>query len=103
MKKLLLLALATSFATIAVAQDAPQKVEVAADYSYFRVPQGGFVPDASLNGGGVSIAYYFFKHVGLKAEFQDYGTYAQNIIVPASTQGCNSLSRSEERRVGKEC
>jgi hypothetical protein len=92
MKNLLLLALATSFATVAVAQDAPKKVEVAADYSYFRVPQGGFVPDASLNGGGVSIAYFFFKHVGLKAEFQDYGTYAQNVTVPASTQGCNSLS-----------
>jgi hypothetical protein len=91
MKKLLLLALAIFLAAAAFAQDAP-KVEVAADYSYFRVPQGGFVPSSSLNGGGVSAAYYFFKHVGLKAEFQDYGTYGQSITVPASTQGCNSLS-----------
>ena len=91
MKKLLLLALAMFFATAAFAQDAP-KVEVAADYSYFRSPQGGFVPSSSLNGGGVSVVYYFFKRVGLKAEFQDYGTYAQSITVPASTQGCNSLS-----------
>ncbi len=53
MKKLLLLALAIFFATAAFAQDAP-KVEVAADYSYFRAPQGGFVPSSSLNGGGVS-------------------------------------------------
>jgi hypothetical protein len=91
MKKSLLLALAILFATAAFAQDAP-KVEVAADYSYFREPQGGFLPSSSLNGGGVSAAYYFFKHVGLKAEFQDYGTYGQSITVPASTQGCNSLS-----------
>jgi hypothetical protein len=91
MKKSLLLALAIFFATAAFAQDAP-KVEVAADYSYFREPQGGFLPSSSLNGGGVSAAYYFFKHVGLKAEFQDYGTYGQSITVPASTQGCNSLS-----------
>jgi len=92
MRKLLLLALATSFATAAFAQDAPKKVEIAADYSYFRSPQGGFAPDTSLNGGGASVAYFFFKHLGLKAEFQDYGSYAQNITVPASTQGCNSLS-----------
>jgi Outer membrane protein beta-barrel domain len=91
MKKLLLLALATFFTTVAFAQDAP-KVEVAADYSYFRSPQGGFVPSSGLNGGGASATYYFFKHVGLKAEFQDYGTYAQSITVPASTQGCNGLS-----------
>jgi opacity protein-like surface antigen len=92
MKKLLLLALATTFATAAFAQDAPQKVEVAADFSYLRAPAGGFVPSASLYGGGVSLAYYFFKHVGLKAEFQDYGSYSQVVTVPASTQGCNSLS-----------
>lgn len=91
MKKLLLLALAMFFGAAAFAQDAP-KVEIAADYSYFRAPQGGFVPSSSLNGGGASAVYYFFKHVGLKAEFQDYGTYAQSISVPASTQGCNSLS-----------
>jgi hypothetical protein len=92
MKKLFLLALATSFAAAAFAQDAPKKVEIAADYSYFRVPQGGFVPDSALNGAGASVAYYFFKHLGLKAEFQDYGSYAPNVTVPASTQGCNSLS-----------
>jgi hypothetical protein len=92
MKKLLLLALATFCATAALAQDAPQKVEVAADYSYLRAPAGGFVPSASLNGGGLSLAYYFFKHVGLKAEFQDYGSYSQVVSVAANTQGCNSLS-----------
>jgi outer membrane protein with beta-barrel domain len=92
MKKLLLFALATFFATAAFAQDEPKKIEIAADYSYFRAPQGGFVPSTSFNGGGASATYYFFKHIGLKAEFQDYGTYAQSITVPASTQGCNSLS-----------
>jgi hypothetical protein len=92
MKKLFLLALATSVATAAFAQDAAKKIEVAADYSYLRAPAGGFVPGASLNGGGVSLAYYFVKHLGLKAEFQDYGSYSQIVTVPANTQGCNSQS-----------
>jgi hypothetical protein len=92
MKILFLLALASWFSTPAFAQDAPQKVEIAADYSYLRASSGGFVPSASLNGGGISLAYYFFKHIGLKAEFQDYGSYSQTVTVPASTQGCNSLS-----------
>jgi hypothetical protein len=92
MKKLLLLALVTMFATAAFAQDAQQKVEIAAGYSYFHSSAGGFVPSASLNGGGLSLAYFFFKHVGLKAEFTDYGSYSQIVTVPASTQGCNSLS-----------
>jgi hypothetical protein len=91
MKKLLLLALAIIFGTAAFAQDAP-KIELAADYSYFRAPQDSFVPGSSLNGGGASIAYYFFKRIGLKAEFQDYGSYAQSFSVPANTQGCNSQS-----------
>ena len=91
MKKLLLLALAIFFAAAAFAQDAP-KVQVAVDYSYLHTPQGSFVPGSSFNGGGISLAYFFFKHVGLKAEFTDYGSYGQVVTVPANTQGCNSQS-----------
>src|SRR5271163_2867955 len=91
MRKLFLLALAIFFAAAAFAQDAP-KLQVAVDYSYLRTPQASFVPGSSFNGGGLSLAYYFFKHVGLKAEFTDYGSYSQVVTVPASTQGCNSLS-----------
>jgi Outer membrane protein beta-barrel domain len=91
MKKLLLLALAIFFAAAAFAQDAP-KLQVAVDYSYLHTPQDSFVPGSSFNGGGASLAYFFFKHVGLKAEFTDYGSYAQLVTVPALTQGCNSPS-----------
>ena len=91
MRKLFLLALAISFAAAAFAQDAP-KLQVAVDYSYLRTPQASFVPGSSFNGGGASLTYFFFKHVGLKAEFTDYGSYAQLVTVPANTQGCNSQS-----------
>jgi hypothetical protein len=91
MKKLLLLALAISCAAGAFAQDAP-KVQVAVNYSYLYSPHDGFVPTSSFNGGGASVSYFFFKHLGLKAEFTDYGSYAQLVSVPANTQGCNSPS-----------
>jgi Outer membrane protein beta-barrel domain len=89
MKKLLLLALATFFGSAAFAQDTT-KLQVAVDYSYLHTPQDSFVPGSSFNGGGASLSYFFFKHVGLKAEFTDYGSYAQLVTVPANTQGCNS-------------
>jgi hypothetical protein len=89
MKRLLLFALAAFFGSAAFAQDTT-KLQVAVDYSYLRTPQDSFVPGSSLNGGGASLTYFFFKHVGLKAEFQDYGSYAQLVSVPANTQGCNS-------------
>jgi Outer membrane protein beta-barrel domain len=91
MKKLLLLALASFFGAAAFAQDAP-KVQVAVGYSYLYTPHDGFVPSSSFNGGSVSLAYFFFKHIGLKAEFSDYGSYSQIVSVPANTQGCNSQS-----------
>ena len=91
MKKLLLLAVASLFGAAAFAQDAP-KLQVAVDYSYLHTPRGSFVPGSSFNGGGASLAYFFFKHVGLKAEFTDYGSYGQVVTVPANTQGCNSQS-----------
>jgi len=91
MKKWLLFALATFFASAAFAQDTT-KLQVAVDYSYLHTPQDSFVPGSSFNGGGASLTYFFFKHVGLKAEFTDYGSYAQLVTVPANTQGCNSQS-----------
>jgi opacity protein-like surface antigen len=89
MKKLLLFALAALFGSAAFAQDTT-KLQVAVDYSYLHTPQDSFVPGSSFNGGGASLTYFFFKHVGLKAEFTDYGSYAQLVTVPANTQGCNS-------------
>ena len=89
MKKLLLFALTAFFGSAAFAQDTT-KLQVAVDYSYLHTPQDSFVPGSSFNGGGASLTYFFFKHVGLKAEFTDYGSYAQLVTVPANTQGCNS-------------
>ncbi len=92
MKKVLWIALVLFFGPAAFAQDAPPAMEVAVDYSYIRVPQYSFVPNASSNGGGGSFAYFFNKHIGVHADFQDYAGYTLNFSVPARTQGCNSGS-----------
>jgi Outer membrane protein beta-barrel domain len=91
MKNVLLLALVMFFASAASAQDEP-KIQAAVNYSFLYTPQASYVPSSSLSGAGASLTYFFSKRFGLKAEFADYGSHSQNISVPASTQGCNSLS-----------
>ncbi|MGC2293398.1 MAG: outer membrane beta-barrel protein [Candidatus Acidiferrales bacterium] len=91
MRKLLLLAVVILFAPTVFAQDT-SSVEVGVDYSYFRVASNTYIPNFSLNGGGASIAYFFTKHIGLKADFQDYGSHALNFSVPASSAPCSGLA-----------
>jgi opacity protein-like surface antigen len=115
MKKVVLIALGVFFGTAAFAQDAPTApaaastqaappakpapaveplpaVEIAVDYSFLHAPQNSFIPSFNLNGGGASIAYFFNKHIGLRVEFEDYGTHSLNFSVPARTTGCSGLS-----------
>ncbi|MGB6675445.1 MAG: hypothetical protein WBE44_02015, partial [Terriglobales bacterium] len=39
-----------------------------------------------LNGGGGSFDFNFDKYLGLKAEFEGYGSNTQNFIAPAGTR-----------------
>jgi hypothetical protein len=41
-----------------------------------------------LNGGGGSFDFNFDKYLGLKAEFEGYGSNTQNFIAPAGTRFC---------------
>lgn len=79
MKKILLVGLLLLAGSTAFAQDSP-KIEASVDYSYIRfVPQNNnLVQSFSLNGGGGAVAYYFNSLIGIKAEFQGYGSQTRN-------------------------
>jgi hypothetical protein len=65
------------FGSAVFAQDAP-KFEVSANYSYMRFnPQNNNLTGLgafSLNGGGGAATYFFTSLIGLKAEFEGYGS-----------------------------
>jgi hypothetical protein len=65
-------------------------MEVAVDYSYARYnPSHVYVPSSySLNGGGGSFLFNFAKYVGIKADFQGYGSNQQNFNIPAGSTIC---------------
>jgi Outer membrane protein beta-barrel domain len=92
MKKLVLIAIVILFAPALFAQDTNSSLQLSVDYSYFRFAQNTYIPNFSLNGGGASIAYFFNKRIGLKADFQDYGSHSLNFAVPASSAPCSGLA-----------
>ena len=73
----------------AFAQDY-SKFEVAVDYSYARYsPSHAYVKNSySLNGGGGSVDYNFTKYIGIKAEFEGYGSNTQFFSAPPGSAVC---------------
>jgi hypothetical protein len=74
----------------AFAQNEFPKFEVAVDYSYARFnPSHIYIKNSySLDGGGGSFDFNFNKYLGLKVEFEGYGSNTQNFIAPAGTSFC---------------
>jgi opacity protein-like surface antigen len=70
------------FAMPAFAQD-DSKMEVSGNYSYIRFnPQNNNINGLgafSLNGGGGSFTYFFTSFVGIKAEFEGYGSTTRTL------------------------
>jgi opacity protein-like surface antigen len=89
----LVLAAALLFGTMTYAQD-DHKIEITGNYSYIHAnPQNNnIIPTFSLNGGGGSAAFYFSKYIGIQAEFEGYGSFTHNIVIPAGNPACNSES-----------
>lgn len=83
MKRVLLVTVVLLFGSAAFAQD-QGKAEVSVNYSYIRFnPQNNNVPGLgafSLNGGGGAFSYFFTDLIGIKAEFEGYGS--QTRFVP---------------------
>jgi hypothetical protein len=88
-RNVFLLAVILAFGSAAFAEDFP-KVEVAVDYSYARFsPSHAYISDSfSLNGGGGSVDYNLTKYIGLKGDFQGYGSNTKNFSIPAGVGPC---------------
>jgi hypothetical protein len=89
MKKALWMAVVLLFATATYAQDSP-KLELTVNYSFMRFnPQNNqIVKPFSLNGGGGDVAFFFSKYIGIKGEFQGYGSQTRGFSFPSSA--CDS-------------
>jgi len=89
MRSAIVLGFVLLFGSAAFAQNFPQ-AEVAVDYSYMRfVPQNNnIVSSFSLNGGGGGLTYYFTHAIGIKAEFQGYGSQTKTFTFPAGSTLC---------------
>ncbi|HEX8814075.1 MAG TPA: outer membrane beta-barrel protein [Terriglobales bacterium] len=74
----------------AVAQDDFPKFEAGVDYTYARFsPSHNYINSSySLNGGGGSFDFNFMKYVGVKADFQGYGSNTQNFTAPKGSIVC---------------
>jgi len=89
MKKLTLVGLVVLLGSVAFAQDTPN-AEVSINYSYMRFnPENSNVINSfSLNGGGGAFSYFFTSIIGIKAEFEGYGSQTRNFNF-TNTTFCN--------------
>jgi hypothetical protein len=80
MKNAFLVGFVLLFGGAAFAQDTP-KFEVTANYSYLRFnpENSNIIAPFSLNGGGISGVYFFNSMIGIKAEFEGYGSTTRNL------------------------
>jgi len=79
-KKWIVFAISFLFSITAWAQEFP-KAEVGLDYSYARfAPNASGTQGHSLNGGGGSFVFNFNQYLGIKADFQGYGSTTSNFF-----------------------
>jgi len=58
--------------------------EAGFDYSYARyAPSGPYTQGHSLNGGGGTFVYNISEYLGIKADFQGYGSNLTHFVIPA--------------------
>jgi hypothetical protein len=90
MRKVLLAGLVLVFGSVAFAQDAP-KVEVTGNYSYMRFnpENSNIIAPFSMNGGGLSGVYFFNKSIGIKAEFEGYGSTTRDLKATGTPVSAN--------------
>ena len=90
MKILRLLAAISVLVSTAFAQDSP-RFEASLNYSYMRFnPENSNVINSfSLNGGGGAFSYLFNSMVGIKAEFEGYGSQTRHFNF-TNTAFCNT-------------
>jgi hypothetical protein len=90
MKKALLLGFVLLFGSATFGQS-DTKVEVSANYSYMRFnPQNSnIISSFSLNGGGGAFSYFFTDMIGIKAEFEGYGSTTRTLVATGTNVQAN--------------
>lgn len=85
LRKVIVLSAFVMFGMAAWAEDYP-KVEISGDYSLVHFVPAQVKNTHNLNGGGGSITYNFTKHIGIKGDFQGYGSQVQTFIIPVGNR-----------------
>jgi hypothetical protein len=90
MKKAFLIGFVLLFGSAAFAQS-DTKMEVSANYSYMRFnPQNSnIISSFSLNGGGGAFSYFFTDMIGIKAEFEGYGSTTRTLVATGTNVQAN--------------
>jgi hypothetical protein len=90
MKKAFLIGFALLFGSAVFAQS-DTKMEVSANYSYMRFnPQNSnIISSFSLNGGGGAFSYFFTDMIGIKAEFEGYGSTTRTLVATGTNVQAN--------------
>ena len=90
MKKAFLLGFVLLFGSAAFAQS-DTKMEVSVNYSYMRFnPQNSnIISSFSLNGGGGAFSYFFTDVIGIKAEFEGYGSTTRTLVATGTNVQAN--------------
>jgi hypothetical protein len=90
MKKAFLIGFVLLFGSAAFAQS-DTKAEVSVNYSYMRFnPQNSnIISSFSLNGGGGAFSYFFTDLIGVKAEFEGYGSTTRTLVATGTNVQAN--------------
>jgi hypothetical protein len=90
MKKAFLLGFVLLLGSVAFAQS-DTKMEVSVNYSYMRFnPQNSnIISSFSLNGGGGAFSYFFTDVIGIKAEFEGYGSTTRTLAATGTNVQAN--------------
>jgi hypothetical protein len=90
MKKAFLIGFVLLFGNVAFGQS-DTKMEVSANYSYMRFnPQNSnIISSFSLNGGGGAFSYFFTDMIGIKAEFEGYGSTTRTLVATGTNVQAN--------------
>jgi hypothetical protein len=90
MKKAFLIGFVLLFGSAAFAQS-DTKMEVSGNYSYMRFnPQNSnIISSFSLNGGGGAFSYFFTDMIGIKAEFEGYGSTTRTLVATGTNVQAN--------------
>ena len=90
MNKAFLIGFVLLFGSAAFAQS-DTKMEVSANYSYMRFnPQNSnIISSFSLNGGGGAFSYFFTDMIGIKAEFEGYGSTTRTLVATGTNVQAN--------------